>query len=257
MDRETADALAALNRSFYRERAEEFAATREAPWPGWERVLECAAAASVPKPLQVLDVGCGNARFARFLDARLAIRGETFGYVGVDASPALLARARARRLAAGSARLLRADWDATSPERALPAGRFSLIALFGVLHHVPGRARRRALVSAAAGRLAVGGLLALSVWQLEAHARLRRRLVPWSDYERRAARPLDPAQLEPGDHLVRWGDPRSGSLRYCHFADEAETATWTAGLDLEPVAGFRADGREGDLNRYLVFSARA
>jgi SAM-dependent methyltransferase len=255
VDRETADALAAINRAFYRERAEEFGATREDPWPGWQRVLECLEAQPLPEPLRVLDLGCGNGRFASFLDQHLATRRRAFRYVGVDASEALLERARRLALSVGRVELVRADWVETAPERALPAGPFSLAVLFGVLHHVPGRARRRALVTAAARRLGAGGLLALSTWQFQAHGRFRRRLVAWDDYNRRAARPIDPAELEPGDHLLRWGDADAGIVRYCHFANVEETDALTEGLDLERVDAFRADGREGDLNRYLVLRA--
>jgi len=45
-------------------------------------------------------------------------------------------------------------------------------------------------------------------------------------------------------------------VRYFHFFDESELATWTAGLPLELEQRFRADGRTGDLNEYLVFRAR-
>lgn len=251
MDRETAQALAEINRVFYRERAAEFSATREHPWPGWTRVLACLGGA--PRPLRVLDVGCGNGRFASFLARRLA---EPFAYVGVDASGALLARARRRPLEPGRATWLCRDWSLEGPERALPAGCFSLVALFGVLHHVPGAAARLALLQAAARRLAPGGLLALTAWRFEAVPRLRGRVLTWEEYNRDAPRPVDPAQLEPGDRLLRWGQPGSGALRFCHFAGDAETDRLGAELGLETLAAYRADGRHRQLNRYLVLRAR-
>lgn len=251
MDPETAQALADINRAFYRDRAEAFSATRERPWPGWSRVLACLEGS--PRPLRVLDVGCGNGRFASFLAQSLR---EGFEYVGVDASEGLLARARARQLGAGPARFLRADWALAPPERALPPGAFSLVVIFGVLHHVPGAARRRALLEAAGRRLAPGGVLALTAWRFQASPRLRARLVTWEEYNRGAARPVDPARLEPGDQLLRWGERESGGVRYCHFADDAETDRLGAGLGLEQLVAYCADGRNGDLNRYLVLRAR-
>lgn len=254
MDRETADALAAINRTFYRERAAEFDASRQHPWAGWQRALACLEREPLARPLRVLDVGCGNGRFAGFLQRSLAPRGHDFRYVGIDTSLALLRRARGhlRALPQGRAALVCADWQATSPDRALPVGRFALVAVFGVLHHVPGHARRRDLLVAAAERLARGGWLVLSAWQFAARDRLRRRLVPWDDYNRCAGRPIDPDRLEPGDHLLRWGAPDRGAVRYCHFVDAAELERLTDGLGLERVASYEADGREGDLNRYLV-----
>lgn len=45
MDVATARALCALNNEFYAREASSFSATREAPWPGWRRVLRCIVAA--------------------------------------------------------------------------------------------------------------------------------------------------------------------------------------------------------------------
>ncbi len=72
----------------------------------------------------MLDVGCGNGRFASFLAQSLC---ERFDYLGIDASEGLLARARARQLGAGRARFRRADWALSTPERALPPQSFSLV----------------------------------------------------------------------------------------------------------------------------------
>jgi SAM-dependent methyltransferase len=251
VDLETARALADINRAFYRDAAHEFSATRQEAWPGWSRVLEFLRPGDAP--LAVLDVGCGNGRLAAFLDGALAA---PFRYVGVDASGPLLDRARAQPLRRARARWVQADWLEQPPEQALRPGPFDLVALFGVLHHVPGFERRRALLAASSQRLAPGGLLALTCWQFESEPRLRRRALSWHDYNADAARPVAPDQLEPGDFLLRWGPPERQRLRYCHFADADEAERWTRDLPLRPVACFESDGREGRLNRYLLLRAR-
>jgi SAM-dependent methyltransferase len=244
MDEETARALSALNLAFYRDHAEEFSRTRERAWPGWERLLRWLP----PGRQQVLDVGCGNARFARFL----ASRHPGAGYVGVDASEPLLARARARLPDALEAELHRADFVADPPGAVLPAGRFTLVVLFGVLHGVPGAARRSALVRAAAERLAPGGVLALTAWRFAELADLRRRVVPWSDAAATGLR-IDPTRLEPGDHLLRWG--RGEARRYAHALDADALARLTRGLGLTPVESYLDDGRDRERNRYAVHRA--
>ena len=209
-------------------------------------------------PLRVLDVGCGNGRFGAFLAARGLTPDR---YVGIDASPALLEDARLRlRAVPGAADRpmaleLRAGDLAVQPvDAALPDERFRLIAVLGVLHHVPGLAQRRALLGALAARLEAGGLLALAFWRFAAFERFERRLLGWEEYNRTAAEPIDSARLEPGDHLIRWGDG-VGRQRYCHFASDAEMAGLLADLDLERVAEYAADGRSDDLNQYVLLRA--
>jgi SAM-dependent methyltransferase len=246
MNEETAQALNQLNLAFYRERAAEFSATREHPWPGWERL-----ALLMPKApeLRVLDVGCGNGRFGRFLAAH---RPQAH-YTGVDASQPLVDEARARLPASLAFALERVDFVATPPAEALPRGPFDLVALFGVLHGVPGHVRRRALVEAAATRLAPGGLLALAGWRFAEFDDLRRRIVPWETLASRGGPDLGPAPPEPGDHLIAWGDGQA--LRYAHALDAAALVALAAGLGLEPVAAYIDDGRDRARNHYALFRA--
>lgn len=261
----TARALMRLNRDFYRDRAELFRAARRAPWPGWERLLEWLPA---PAGLDVLDVGCGHGRFLAFLDERVG----PVRYLGIDESQPLLDRARERPLRAARASFACADFlEAPLGER-LPPGPFGLIVLFGVLHHVPGAERRRALLAALAERLSQGGLLVFTSWQFASFERFRARILPWEDYNRDASEPIATDALEPGDYLLPWGDseaqraPRGQretqrasrgqrGIRYCHFADEREIESLLAGLPLKRVESYAADGRGGDLNRYTVLRA--
>ncbi len=246
----TAHALDAINREFYRSRAAAFSATREAPWPGWERVL-AATPGGPGAPLRVLDLGCGNGRLAPFLADR-ATAG--LAYTGVDRSPELLAEAR-RRLPAATLRRL----DLMEPERALrplPERGYDLVAAFGLLHHLPGFERRTALLAAAGRRLAPGGLLAVSLWRFALFARFAPRRVTLEAWNRRSPTHLDPAELEPGDWLLRFGE--AGDLRYCHFVDAPERARLLAALAAEGLRlreAFLADGREDALNEYLLFTA--
>jgi tRNA (uracil-5-)-methyltransferase TRM9 len=196
-------------------------------------------------------VGCGNGRFAAYL----AERGLAFRCLGIDASAPLLEHARARLLPPGSATWRHVDFLDESLDASLPARRFALIALFGVLHHVPGRERRLALLRALAGRLRPDGLLALTAWQFEAFRRFRDRLLSWEAFNDRALEPIDLAQIERGDYLLPWG--RGRGVRFCHFADDVEMEGLLQEAGLESVDRYRDDGRSRDLNRYFVVRARA
>lgn len=249
MDPRTRDALRALDRRFYESCADAFDRARDHAWPGWERI-PLPAGAGGAAALRVLDVGCGNARFATALRGRVD-RG--LAYTGVDQSPGMLAHARARlaRLRGVAFTLCETDVLDGDPDAILPDGPFDLVVAFGLLHHVPGHDARRSLLRALARRVAPGGVLAFTAWQFADRPRFARRIVPWSALGATGAGAVDPAALERGDHLVAFGHG-DGGLRYAHHCDESELDALEGSLPLRPLARFSADGRSGDLNRYVV-----
>jgi len=232
MDPDTIKRLNQINRDFYRATAAEFDATRQAAWPGWERLLK-----TIELPIEsVLDMGCGNGRFALFLAAR---QPQPFHYIGIDSSPDLLTYAR-RQLEAASivdSALIESDIVLG----ALPRRSAQLVALFGLIHHVPGFARRRMLLASAAECVSPGGCLALACWRFYEQERFRRRIVSWAD----------DITVEKHDYLLDWrrGDR---ALRYCHYVDDEEHAQLVAATGLTLIADYRADGATGALNRYTI-----
>ncbi len=240
MREETVQALRALNRRFYQERASEFNRTRERPWSGWGELLTHAEAFLPPHP-RVLDVGCGNGRFARFLETRFR---ERFDYCGVDESPLGLAEARKRLLGRANVSFIEADFTTT-----LPTGGFDLVALFGVLHHVPARSNRLELLKRLASRLAPGGFLAFSLWRFDRFPRFRKKIVPWGELRARTAIEVDERDLEPGDHILTWGGAPP-AYRYCHAVSDEEERDIRRSLELELVSSFDA---KDEPNRYCLF----
>jgi len=251
VDDATARALNRINLAFYADpdKAAAFSATRQAPWPGWRRLQDVLDAAGLPPEARLLDVACGNARLGRFLaEARPGLR-----YLGIDASPELLGSAPIETLGASPC-LLTIDLVEGDLAEALAGRRFDLVACFGLLHHVPGQARRKALLETLLDALAPAGLLALTCWQLAQFARFRDKVTPWAELDPPPAG-LDPSQLEPGDHLLPFSSGGVAGLRYVHFAHENETAELLAELPCRELASFSADGKQGDLNRYFVLRA--
>jgi len=232
MNQATIKRLNQINRDFYRATAAEFDATRQASWLGWERLLK-----SIELPVEsVLDIGCGNGRFALFLAVR---QPQPFRYIGIDSNADFLRRAR-EKLAAFpgvDAALIESDIVLAG----LPQRTAQLVTLFGVIHHLPGFARRRALLASAAECVGAGGFLALAAWRFYEQERFKRRIVPWSA----------DITVEKHDYLLDW---RGGNraLRYCHFVDDAEHAQLIKATGLSVLADYRADGAEGTLNRYTI-----
>lgn len=261
MEARTRQQLLQLSADFYRAHAAGFDASRgHQPWPGWQRMLEQLPAPDA-RPLSVLDVGCGNARLASFLSSA----GYRLRYVGVDANSELLEAARVRldpALTPRQIELIEADFLATTiPGEDLPKGPFDCVTLFGVLHHVPGRDWRTRLLRELAIRTAKGGLLAIAAWQFGGRERFARRRVDWSELGPVLGDPIDPSQLEEGDSLLRFGTDPEMPPRFCHQVADDEFDAIEATLDradigLDAVADYRADGAEGDLNRYRLLRRR-
>lgn len=246
MNRETARALKAINIRFYAEIADDFSLTRRDPWPGWQRAVSQLQRQDLSSPA-VLDLGCGNGRFASFLEAEW---GASYLYLGLDSSKALLEHARSAHSENTRLQFDQFDFMPDSGELQLPESHFDLIALFGVLHHVPSFETRRSLLAGLAERLRPGGILIVAAWQFGSEARFQSRILPWEQYNADAQKPIDLDELEPGDYLLRWAD--SASPRYCHFVDPEELDRLLAGGCCESVCRYTADGKSGNLNLYTV-----
>ncbi|MBW2290926.1 MAG: class I SAM-dependent methyltransferase [Deltaproteobacteria bacterium] len=269
MNAKTQQALIDINRAFYAGVADDFSDSRRDPWPGWRRALR-QLKQSADRSISVLDVGCGNGRFASFLEDEL---GQPFRYLGLDSSSALLSHARGAGDSPSYIEFAQRE-ILDSTVQLVPAGsRYDLIALFGVLHHVPAEASRRDLLQRLISQLTVGGILIVTAWQFGAFERFRARMLPWQTYNDRISDAfdqigadqigadqigedqIDERELEAGDHLLRWG--ATSLPRYCHFTNPDELRELLATDRAEWVDEFSADGKTGDLNRYAVLRRRS
>lgn len=242
-------ALNAINRAFYAAIAPEWSQSRRHAWPGFAPLLErTLALAPSRSQLRVLDVGAGDGRFGAYL--RQQPMAAKVDYLGLDASQALLSHATGRGLGTNY-RFVHADFVAEPGAAAIPAGPYELCVLLGVLHHVPSFARRLELLRALEDRLSPQGVCAFTVWRLDRDPRFERRRLDFAEYNAHAERPIDLADLEPGDALVRWG-AGSAPPRYCHFPSESELEALLAASRLRVHARFSADGKTGALNDYIL-----
>ena len=246
VNRETVRQLDGINREFYSARAEEFLATRAAPWPGWKRLLPHLNSVSASAArLRILDVGCGNGRLGAWLDDHL---GRAHRYVGLDRSLSLLARP------AGPASRILADLVASRGRIPGRDAAFDVVLALALFHHLPSLDLRRSLLDDLVRLLRPQGLLVLSFWQFAIEQRFERRMVPVEAYNRAASSPIDPAQLEPGDFLLRWGDQENAkaAIRYCHFTSAEEAGALIEGFPRRSSRRFAPTVAKADLNSYLV-----
>ncbi len=245
MNESTIRRLNAMNRDFYALTVQNFDESRGRPWPGWKRLLPTFQTLAQVAPFRVLDVGCGNGRFGRFL-ARNLDSSRPIAYHGQDHTLALLDAARA---AFAQMRILP---EAVLEQRdileaAEAAGQYDLVVVFGVVHHIPGRERRCEVLRGLARQVASGGMLVFTSWCFYEYERFRERLIAW---------PAD-LESEPGDYIMDWrrGHEANTALRYCHYVDSDEQAALVMALGesgLTEIDAFRADGHTNDINRYSV-----
>ena len=264
MERAFAQRLIELNNRFYRLNAPSFSRTRQAPWPGWERALKVAGEhlghgqGDPDRPLRVFDLACGNLRFEAFLaeqtDRPLELYGVDscdelafdesghadsvtgFMYRKLDVLDALMDDGR-------SGAALLAD---------MPAADLSVC--FGFMHHVPGVELREDVLRMLLARTRAGGIAAVSFWAFAEDPRLARKAVGAT--ARAAKEPpfegFSTRSFEPGDYLLDWQG--AAPYRYCHSLGEDEVSRLAEAVsgDADEVGRFSADGRAGNLNRYLI-----
>jgi SAM-dependent methyltransferase len=233
---EVVQQLTDLNRGFYRGFAAPFAATRTRLQPGVRRALE-----RIPRDADVLDLGCGTGELA----SALRHAGHTGGYIGIDASAELLAIARARH-PSDAEHFLEVDLASPGWEGRVQ-GPFACITAFAVLHHIPSERLRSAVARSMGSLLAPGGSIILSVWNFNASARLRARIVPWQRVG------LAEADVDPGDALLDWRQGGSG-VRYVHAFGPDELDGLAASAGLTVVDRYDSDGEGGRLGHYQVWN---
>lgn len=232
MEEAVARKLVALNSDFYKTLAEPFSESRSSIPPGYHKVLDF-----LPRrPLTVLDIGCGNGRFGRFL----VEEGLLAAYIGVDSSMALL-----KLTQEPWSRLIERDLSRANCLDGL--GEFELIVCLATLQHIPGRLNRERLLGEMAGHLAIGGRIVMSNWQFLDNARQRRKIRPWTDVG------LELTEVEHNDYLLSWDRGGTG-LRYVAFLDEEMTTIMASQAKLRVVESFRSDGKESNLNLYTIMA---
>jgi len=240
----TVERLLELNRTFYQTVATNFDATRGGLPLGWRQLKPWIQPPS-GRPLRVLDVGCGNGRFARLLQEW----GIDAAYTGIDADEQLLALAteHTQELASIDTTFRSADFTEAAwfDQANLAAGSFDLVVCFAALHHVPSRVLRQQLVGDLAQLAAANGTILLSHWQFLSSRRFVRKQIAWQTIG------LAETEVEPGDALLPW-QRGTYAVRYVHQTELPEAEDLATATSLTLVDHFYADGKEGNLNLYTI-----
>ncbi|MFZ5376647.1 MAG: class I SAM-dependent methyltransferase [Patescibacteria group bacterium] len=254
MKKQTILQLNQLNKDFYNKISKEFSQTRSYYWNGWHKLSQfLREELSQHTQPTILDLGCGNGRFAEFLQEIL--NGKKFSYVGCDNSEKLLSIAQEKiTLIIDDAELKKLDLVKTtlddSLQEKLNHKRYHLITLFGVMHHIPSADLRISLLQQLSHLLNHNGLIIFTAWQFQNDQRVFERQSPPNKIG------LDESDLEAGDYILDW---RKGKVayRYCHQTDHRELENIIAQSNMDLVDQFYADGKTDQLNFYVILRKKA
>lgn len=265
MKKSSVQTLNTLNQTFYDQVAESFDDSREYFWPGWQKLLKPLQELATNKhnqPLTVLDIGCGNGRFAQWLDEH-SIKAE---YTGIDSNSYLLEAARKKNQELPNVKTVFTQVDViekilkkqhsisanSDSNHHLPNATvaqiqtFDLIICFGVFHHIPGIENRSHLVEICQNQLAPNGLLAVATWDFSTIPSLMSRSQKLSE----TTLIPDP---EPNDFLLDWKrQDQITPKRYCHLISLQETESWWSSAGLSLVLHYTADGPQNASNHYFI-----
>jgi tRNA (uracil-5-)-methyltransferase TRM9 len=261
MNTSTIRKLNQINHTFYSQIASDFDQSRQHFWPGWYQLQPHLQELQLRRStLNVLDLGCGNGRFAEFLLEVLSPK--PFTYTGIDTNEEFLKITRAKldknqvNHTVFALDLVESLLAHSFSSKFTHSG-YSLISILGVIHHIPSRQLRQDLLSSALTLLDTGGLLVLASWQFTEYGRFRDKLVDPTKILQE--QDIMPTQLEENDYFMTW-ERGQHSVRYCHYTNEAEllellTPALTSN-EYQLLTTFRADGRENSANLYLVIQKR-
>lgn len=323
MDSETAQRLNALTSSFYRQVSASFSETRQQAWDGWSRVLETCRDVCRPG-MSVLDLGCGNLRFERFLieqgctpadvwavdncDELVSLGPDPCGRANVHFQHLDITRAAleddscdgfsgacdgfpsahsgflgahdarsdhsnirnvcngspsahdARNHHLGAHNSSQSAFCDTQTEntlaRAINANPCDLSVSFGLMHHLPTEQARMRTLEALVRHTRAQGYVAVSFWQFAHSEKLRAKARKATECGLSEIG-ISASQLGEDDYLMGW-QKTQGTYRFCHHCSEADvdrTVAFVSPLASE-IARFSADGKQGNLNRYVVLKVR-
>lgn len=239
MDSKTIKQLNDLNNAFYEAVVDPFNSSRNAPWKGWETLIDYFKLHSISFR-QVVDIGCGNGRFGSFfLDYY-----PNAAYLGIDSNDQLLEYAK-QAIPKQQATFLNLDIVKQLLEEgsiAFPTYQTStLYTLFGVLHHIPSQKLRQQLLTSISTTMTNHDLLVVTAWQFTKIQNLMdRRIEPSPDLN-----------LEHNDYILDW-QRKKEAKRYCHLVTQSEIESLAEAASLQIVHSYSSDGRTNNLNDYYL-----
>jgi len=242
-----------LNQEFYKQIGNSFHQTRQQAWPGWAEALPpiVDTITSSQSPVEIADIGCGNGRFAEFLNTQLPPEIlSKITFTGIDTDKNLLSHAGKLNLQFSStwqeADAMETNWQFQKPAH--------IITAFGILHHLPTTEIRNTFFVNVHNHLDDNGIAILAAWRFDRSARFAKSIVPSNSSEMDELAQtfhFSPSTLGANDYLIDW-DKGGRAIRFVHIFEDKEIAELCKNNKLQITHLYDADGKEENLNRYVI-----
>ena len=225
MNNEGINEIININNQFYEANNDSFDNSRSyGYWEGFDEILRF-----IPLEPEILDLGCGNGRFLRYLlDKNVAIQ----SYLGLDTSKDFL-----RKDVEKYPNFEFKELDVISYLETINQ-KFSLITAFGLTHHIPNYQFRKKWFEKIEKLVASQGILALSFWEFDT-SKNDSNFIP------------EKYLIEENDFFLGWKDNFT-THRYCHLFKNEEI--------LEIISNFKnlelLNMVKKDQNTYLILRAK-
>lgn len=234
---------------FYNKVHDSFSATRQFEWDGWNKCLPYIEEILSKKDnLKILDLGCGNLRFEKFINSKFPDK--KINVLAVDNNEKLLDYA-------GLNDNIEVDFCNIDIINSLLENhnnfknkKFDLVVAFGLFHHIPGEKLRNTLINHLYDCLDKDSYLIISFWQFLNDEKLKNKAYENTEL---AKEHLELNALEENDYFLSW-QKHENVFRFCHNFSYSDINAIKNNNDFKNIAEFIADGKYNNLNKYLVIS---
>lgn len=233
--------------NFYQCVNKSFSETRNNPWPGWDLFLDVVLQIAIKskEPIRILDIGCGNLRYEKYLTQHLNNNELIFDCID-NCKPLVEENIRSfNNLNFYEDDIIK---SLLNDKNFIKSSNYDLVVSFGLFHHIPNKKIRYKLIKQMLKACNKNGIVAISFWQFMTDKRLAKKAF---EATVKAKKYLNIDTLEDNDYFLQWKD--NGSVyRYCHYFNDEEIDNIINDLQLNVIKGYNEDGATGNLNKYLV-----